>query len=399
MTETLAVIGGGQLARMMIPPAVELDINMRILVEAPTSSAAQVSTRSHVGTPKDLAAMREVTAGAQVVTFEHEHIPADILAQLDPKVAIHPSAQALKYAQDKGAMRAALSSLGVPLPRWQMAHTVAQVQQFGDEGGWPIIMKTPTGGYDGKGVAVIHRAEEATDWLENAPVLLEEKVEFDRELAVLLARSPSGEVAHWPVVETQQEDGICAQVNAPAPGLDDALAKQAQEVGTTIARELNVTGVLAVEMFQVGDTVLVNELAMRPHNSGHWTIEGAQTSQFEQHLRAVLDLPLGPTDALPGAWVMRNLLGCQGNDPTVGRAAALREVPQARIHLYGKEVRPGRKLGHVTVGAAEISQAQQLARRACDLLYKAATVPYSSEDTKDQPYDDKAEGTGENGRN
>lgn len=355
---------------MMVPPAVELDIDMRILVEADNSSAAQVSTRHQVGSPKDVEAMRNITAGAQVVTFEHEHIRAEILAQLEATVAVRPSAGALKYAQDKGAMRAALAGLEVPVPRWKMAHTVAQVRQFGDEVGWPVVMKTPTGGYDGKGVAVIESAAQATAWLENAAVLLEEKVEFDRELAVLMARSPSGEIAHWPVVETQQEDGICAQVNAPAPDLDEALAQDAQQIATTIANALDVTGVLAVEMFQVGQTVLVNELAMRPHNSGHWTIEGAQTSQFEQHLRAVLDLPLGPTDARPGAWVMRNLLGCQNQDPTVGRAAALRAVPQARIHLYGKEVRPGRKLGHVTVGAPNFTQAQQLARRACDLLHR-----------------------------
>lgn len=371
MREKIVVIGGGQLARMMVPPAIELDLDLHILVEEPHSSAAQIATRTQTGTPKDLAAMRAITDGARVVTFEHEHIPAQVLAQLDPQVQIHPSSAALKYAQDKVAMRQALSELQVPIPQWAVADNETKVREFGERVGWPVIMKTPTGGYDGKGVAVIDNPQDALAWLEKGPVLLEEKINFERELAVLLARSPSGEVAHWPVVETQQEDGICAQVNAPAPNLSAKLASRAQAIGTTIAQALDVTGVLAVEMFQVGETVLVNELAMRPHNSGHWTIEGSQTSQFEQHLRAVLDLPLGPTQARPGAWVMRNLLGCEAGEATAGRRDALATVPNAHIHLYGKAVRPGRKLGHVTVVAQDHAQASAQARRACDILFRA----------------------------
>ena len=230
---------------------------------------------------------------------------------------------------------------------------------------------------------MVHAAAEAADWLAAlAPgdaLLAEEKVPFTRELAVLVARRPSGgtdgdgEVRAWPVVETIQEHGVCSEVLAPAPGLSAETAARAQEVGERIATGLGVTGVLAVEMFEVHhddgtSRLVVNELAMRPHNSGHWTIDGAVTSQFEQHLRAVLDLPLGETAATAEHSVMVNLLGSELEDPRAAYPALMARYPEAKVHLYGKEVRPGRKLGHVTVTGPDLARARATARAAVALL-------------------------------
>ena len=311
----VGVVGGGQLARMMQGPAVELGVQLSVLAEAPDAAAALVVPSAPVGDHRDVEAVRAFARGCDVVTFDHEHVPPDVLdALVADGVALHPSPAALRFAQDKLAMRERLTALGLPCPRWTAAHDADAVRSFGDEVGWPIVAKTPRGGYDGKGVRVLDgpdHLDELADWLEQVGrpgplqdgVLLEEKVPFTRELAVLVARSPSGQAAAWPVVETVQTDGICTEVLAPAPDLDADLAARATETGLRIAGELGVTGVLAVELFEVpggagasggdGASYVVNELAMRPHNSGHWTMDGAVTGQFEQHVRAVLDLPLG----------------------------------------------------------------------------------------------------------
>lgn len=371
MSRVVAVVGGGQLARMMVPPATELAITLKTMVEAEDTSAAQVTVHSPVGSPKSMDDMRSLVQGADVLTFEHEHIPQEILSQCD-KVSIQPPPSALLYAQNKLKMREKLQEIGAPVPAWARAESRDDVAKFGEEIGWPIIAKTPTGGYDGKGVRVVKSAGELDDWLEAGPVLLEEKVPFTRELAVLLARRPSGEIKHWPVSQSNQENGVCSEVIAPAPNLSEDAARRAQEVGTLIATELGVTGVLAVEMFIVDgeDTrLLVNELAMRPHNTGHWTIEGAITSQFEQHLRAVLDLPLGDTTPVPGVWVMKNLLGCNYDDAAHALPETLAQYPDAHVHIYGKGVRPGRKLGHVTVNADDAEEARRRANAAVDILF------------------------------
>ena len=375
----VAVVGGGQLARMMQESAIALGIHLRALVEADDGSTGQVVVDSTVGEASDASAVRGLSEGADVLTFEHEHVPQDVLAALSSDLPVNPPAGALLYAQDKLAMRERLGALGIPCPRWARLDTPQDLQHFGDEVGWPVIVKTPVGGYDGHGVRVVHSAEEAHDWFaRSTPLLAEEKVAFTGELAALLARRPSGEVRSWPVARTIQRDGVCAEVEAPAPGLDPEVARQAREIGERIARELGVTGVLAVEMFLVEEPradgqgrtqrVLVNELAMRPHNSGHWTIEGAVTSQFEQHLRAVLDLPLGdPTPRAPWS-VMVNLLGSELADPTLGLAGAFSASPDARVHLYGKSVRPGRKLGHVTVCGPDLAAARAQAEAAVAAL-------------------------------
>lgn len=382
MAAVVAVVGGGQLARMMQQAAIGLDVRLRVLVEAADGSTGQVVPDAPVGRADDEAAVRGILPGARVLTFEHEHVPGELLRQLEAEgVAVRPGPQALRHAQDKIVMRTALTELGVPCPRWAAVRTREELTDFGEATGWPVVVKTARGGYDGKGVRVVATADDAGDWLDaltgEDALLAEERVPFTRELAVLVARRPSGEMRAWPVVETIQRDGVCAEVLAPAPGLDPGLAAAAVDVATRIAEGLDVTGVLAVEMFEYDDggtdgpsssRIAVNELAMRPHNSGHWTIDGAVTSQFEQHLRAVLDLPLGPTDPRAPVSVMVNLLGSELPDPGAALGEVLARCPGARVELYGKEVRPGRKLGHVTVYGEDLESVRAEARTAVALL-------------------------------
>lgn len=372
---TVAVIGGGQLARMMQQSAVALGINLRALVEASDGSTGQVTVDKAVGAPADLDAVAALIDGADVLTFEHEHIPAATMEEAAQLVSVQPPASALLYAQDKIAMRERLTEMGIPCPAWARVEDEGQLEEFATTIGWPLIVKTPRGGYDGHGVAIAHSAADVESWWGNGPLLAEALVPFTGEVAALLARTPSGEVASWPVASTVQVDGVCAEVTAPAIGIRPETAAEARRIGERIASELGVTGVLAVEMFVVGDgadeRVLVNELAMRPHNTGHWTIDGAVTSQFEQHLRAVLDLPLGSTELrAPGTHaVMVNLLGSSCAQPARALAAAFAAGgADTKVHLYGKEVRPGRKLGHVTVVDADPSVGLERARAAVSAL-------------------------------
>ena len=367
---TLAVIGGGQLARMMAQPAIALGLPLRLLAEAPGVSAAQVIPDQLVGDYRDLETLRRVVEGCAVVTFDHEHVPTDHLHALEADgVAVRPGPEALVHAQDKGVMRERLAELGVPCPRNAIVADVAEVEAFG----LPCVLKTTRGGYDGKGVWFVRTVEDCAEPFAAAAasgvrLLAEELVDFRRELSALVARSPSGQAAAYPVVASTQKDGICHEVIAPAPDLDPDLAGRAQEIALRIAGELDVTGVLAVEMFETTDgRVLVNELAMRPHNTGHWTQDGAVTSQFENHLRAVLDLPLG-SPAPRARWtVMVNILG--GPDTEVGRLYdgyphALARDPRLRVHLYGKDLRPGRKVGHVNAYGDDLEDCLERARHA-----------------------------------
>lgn len=378
----VGVVGGGQLARMMQAPAVELGVQLSILAESEVASAALVVPSAPVGNHTDLDALREFARHCDVVTFDHEHVPQDVLEALEAEgVVTHPTRQALHFAQDKLAMRRRLTELGISCPRWAQARTAEDIAAFGDEVGWPVVAKTPRGGYDGKGVALIDSPDDVAEWLlrvgEPGPMqdglLLEERVDFVRELAVLIARSPSGQAAAWPVVETVQTDGICTDVIAPAPDLDGHLAAAATEAALRISGELGVTGVLAVEMFEVRDDAgraayRVNELAMRPHNSGHWSMDGAVTGQFEQHLRAVLDLPLGDPRPTTPWTVMANVLGGDYEHLYPAYRHIMARDPGAKIHVYGKSVRPGRKIGHVNVGSADLDDARERARHAADYL-------------------------------
>ena len=371
----VGIIGGGQLARMCAGPAAELGITVSVLAEAPDASAALVIPSAPVGSHADVDAVLAFAAHCDVVTFDHEHVPAPVLSALVAAgVPLHPTPEALVFAQDKLAMRSRLTEMGMPCPRWALARSAADVAAFAEEAGWPIIAKTPRGGYDGKGVLVARSADDMAEWLshegtEETGLLLEEKVDFVRELAVLVARSPSGQAAAWPVVETVQTEGICTEVLAPAPDLSPDLAACATESALRIAGELGVTGVLAVEMFEVRDGqgqpgFVVNELAMRPHNSGHWSMDGAVTGQFEQHLRAVLDLPLGDPTPHHRWTVMANVLGGSDEELYSAYRHVMARDPGAKVHLYGKGVRPGRKIGHVNVSGADLGGLRERAGHA-----------------------------------
>lgn len=372
---TVAVVGSGQLARMMQQAAIALGVRLRLLATDAGDSAAQVIADTHVGHHTDAEAVRAVAQDVAALTFDHEHVPQDILLALQADgVAVGPPPQALVHAQDKLVMRERLQALGVPCPRWTRVASPAEVEAFVADAGWPVVLKTPRGGYDGKGVAVLRSAEDldgTTGWFASFPdgLLVEEAVDFVRELAVLVARSPSGQAAAWPVVETVQVDGICKEVTAPAPGLDDDLATSATRAALEVAGELGVTGVLAVEGFETADgRFLVNELAMRPHNSGHWTIDGSTTSQFEQHLRAVLDLPLGEVRPRARWTVMANVLGGRYEDLYRSYLHVMAHDPAVKVHLYGKGVRPGRKVGHVTAWGDDLDEVRTRARHAADFI-------------------------------
>lgn len=364
MSAVVGVIGGGQLARMMIPPAVALGIEIRVLAEEGGASAALAATA--VGDYRDIGTVLDFAAGVDAVTFDHEHVPQEVLAALVAAgVAVRPGPAALAVAHDKILMRERLSALGVPVPDWGVVRDAAEVDAFLAAHGGAAVLKTPRGGYDGKGVRVVRASADVADWLAAGPLLAEELVDFRRELAALVARRPSGQVVAWPTAETVQRDGVCAEVVAPAPAAG-TLDGDARALAERIADGLGVTGVLAVELFETADgRLLVNELAMRPHNSGHWTIDGSTTSQFEQHLRAVLDLPLG--DPAPRApWsVMVNVLGGPAGATLPDRyPSALGAHPDVKFHSYGKASRPGRKVGHVTAVGVEVDEVRARARAA-----------------------------------
>jgi 5-(carboxyamino)imidazole ribonucleotide synthase len=377
----VGMVGGGQLARMTAQAAIALGATFRVLAESASESAALVTHDVAIGSHLSLSDVASFAGSCDVVTFDHEHVPADILTSLESSgVLVRPGSAALRFTQDKLAMRERLTALGVPCPRYAPVSSVADVEAFrdgpgGSGGSWPVVLKAVRGGYDGKGVWVCSSPAEVADVMGHGLALLaEEFVPFRRELAALVACSPSGQGAAYPVVQTVQVDGICREVIAPAPGLSASVAESAQATALRIASSLGVTGLLAVELFETSDgRLLVNELAMRPHNSGHWTIEGARTSQFEQHLRAVLDLPLGSCApaSVGGFTVMTNLLG--GTDPDIydRYIHVMAADPAVKVHFYGKGVRLGRKIGHVTiVGDAGDDPAvvRERARRAASYL-------------------------------
>jgi len=368
----IGMVGGGQLARMTHEAGIPLGIRFKLLSDTPQDSAAQVVNDVVVGDYRDLDTLRDFARGCDVITFDHEHVPTEHLRALEAEgIPVRPGADALVHAQDKGVMRARLTEIGVPCPRHRIVADPADVARFADEtGGWPVVLKTVRGGYDGKGVWVVRSQEEAAaPFRAGVPVLAEEKVDFARELAANVVRSPHGQAVAYPVVESIQVNGVCDTVIAPAPDLSPELSGQAQELALTIARELGVVGHLAVELFETHDgRVLVNELAMRPHNSGHWTQDGAVTSQFANHLRAVLDLPLG--DPRPRApWtVMVNVLGGDYPDMYQGYLHCMARDPQLKIHMYGKDVKPGRKVGHVTTYGDDLADVRERAAHAAGYL-------------------------------
>ncbi|MDT7573031.1 MAG: 5-(carboxyamino)imidazole ribonucleotide synthase [Actinomycetota bacterium] len=367
----VGMVGGGQLSRMTHQAAIALGLSLRVLADKTHDSAALVANGVEIGDHTSLEDLARFAAGCEVITFDHEHVPGGLIEALEADgVQVYPGSAALRHAQDKLVMRERLAGLGVPVPPFCPVATREQLEGFARHVGWPLVLKAATGGYDGKGVWVVGSADEAEEVLASGVRLVAEQfVPLQRELAAVVARSPYGQAAAWPVVETVQSDGICVEVVAPAPGLSEELALQAQGLALRLADELDVVGVLAVELFETADGLLVNELAMRPHNSAHWTIEGARTSQFEQHLRAVLDYPLGATQ-LTAPWVvMANVLGGQDEQGFDERLHMLfARDPALKVHLYGKEVRPGRKIGHVTALGSDLDDVRRRAREGADYL-------------------------------
>ena len=360
----VGVIGGGQLARMMIPAAIDLGIELRVFAEAENSSARIAATV--VGDYTDLDQVLAFARSVDVVTFDHEHVPLDNLDRVVSEgIAVFPPPEALALTQDKTMMRAGLAGLAIPQPRW----TVAEEESPDAPdlvGGFPCIAKLPVGGYDGKGVRIIHSWNDVRDWLAAGPVLLEELVSFRRELSQLSARRPSGDWSSWPVVETRQDGGVCSVVISPAPGIARGQSAEAEEIAQRIATECNVVGVLAVEMFEDHDgRILVNELAMRPHNSGHVLTEQSVTSQFEQHLRAVTDMPLGSTALRQSSGVMANIFG---GAPVEKWAAMSEQFPEVKFNSYQKSFRSGRKAGHLVVTGEDPTELSALAEKARDMF-------------------------------
>jgi 5-(carboxyamino)imidazole ribonucleotide synthase len=392
----IGIVGGGQLARMLAAPAIGLGLTVRLLSEGPDTSAAQVVPDTVVGDYTDAATVVAFGRGCDAVTFDHEHVPDSVLRTLEASgVAVRPGADALIHAADKVAMRTRLGSLGVPCPAWRVVETPQDLVEFGDQIGWPVIAKTSRGGYDGKGVWKIDAdtdaglpfdalrgplgpTERQSDAAASGPhpvILAEEYVPFVRELSALVVRRPGGESLAYPVSETVQRDGICHETTTPAPGLDADREADIQRLALGIAAALGVVGVLAVELMERPDgRVVVNELAMRPHNTGHWTIDGSHTSQFENHLRAVADLPLGPTGTRAPVVVMSNVLGGTRGDLVGALATLFAAAPGVRVQLYGKSVLPGRKVGHVTAYGEDVVSVQTSARAASDYLEGRAEI-------------------------
>ncbi|HET9649871.1 MAG TPA: 5-(carboxyamino)imidazole ribonucleotide synthase [Microlunatus sp.] len=371
---TVGIIGGGQLARMMYQASIRLGVGVRLLAEGPDVSAATIVRDVTVGDYTDPDTVRAFARTCDVITFDHEHVPTALLVELEASgLAVRPGPDALVHAQDKVVMRDRMAALGAPCPVYRVVADPAALVAFGDEHGWPVIAKTSRGGYDGKGVFKLDSAADAGvpfDGLKDGvAILAEEFIDFSRELSCLVVRSPSGQAVAYPVSETVQRNGICVETVTPAPDMSDEQRIAIQQLALRVGHELGVVGVLAVELMQRRDgRVVINELAMRPHNTGHWSIDGAHTSQFENHLRAVLDLPLGDPTAREPVTVMTNVLGGTVEDLPSALLHCFARDPKLRVELYGKQVKPGRKVGHVTTFGADLDDVRRRARHAAGYL-------------------------------
>lgn len=346
---TVGVIGAGQLARMMVAPATELGITLRLFATSSQDSGAQVC--SHVvGDYKNIEHLKKFAEECDVITFEHELVPLSVIKGLEAAgVRVYPSSAAFIYSQDKAEMRRKLQNF--PAPQWLVVSSADQVTEF------PLIAKSLSGGYDGRGVWKVASADQLSDLLQqNGTLLVEELINFDAEIAVMVARSPHGQATSWTPTETVQVDGICTMTISPATSISSDVAESAQRLALEVANEVGVVGVMAIEMFVKGGELFINELAMRPHNSGHWTIEGSRTSQFEQHLRAILDLPLGDPKMTSRYAVMGNILGGEKTNMYRPYLHLMARNPDLKFHQYQKEVRLGRKIGHVTALGDDLVQ-------------------------------------------
>ncbi len=375
---TVGVIGGGQLARMMLPAAISMGLEIKVFAEVEGSPAHNAATQ--VGDYTDIEQLSAFAKTVDVITFDHEHVPIEILETLVSQgVSVHPGPHCLKFAQNKLLMRRRLSELGLPMPAWQAVGSSSEVAAFIADHGPEIVVKTPIGGYDGKGVRVISDSSEVDDWLKDidrfgGELLCEQRVRFTRELSQLVARNASGQLETWQIVQTVQSGGVCSEVIAPAP--EPVKTSQAAQIARAICEGLDVTGVMAVELFETdAGELLINELAMRPHNSGHFTIEGSVTSQFEQHVRAVANLPLGSTAMSSEHAVMLNLLGVDSENTLVENfPKAMRDFPELKFHSYQKPPRPGRKMGHITALGQDYVQLLERCHAAAAKLYESKSA-------------------------
>ena len=359
----VGVIGAGQLARMMAVPASDLGIDFKVFAAIPNDSAAQVS-HFVLGDYTNIDSVLEFAKSCDVLTFEHELVPQSVIKAVEAAgIKVYPGSQSFTYSQDKLEMRKKIAELNLPNPKWQ------KYQGEGCEIGFPLIAKLPSGGYDGRGVFQIDSEAQLQELhIKAGTLLLEEKLNFDYEISVMVARSPHDQAATWPATLTIQSDGICTSTVTPVPEISDALANKVQAAALEIASGISLVGVMAVEMFIIGENFYINELALRPHNSGHWSIEGSETSQFEQHLRAILDLPLGSTALRTKFTVMGNVLGGKKSDMYRPYLHLMARAPNLKFHQYGKEVKPGRKIGHVTMCGENLLQLQQEVAHAVDYM-------------------------------
>ena len=359
----VGVVGAGQLARMMAVAANDLGIDFKVLAAIPNDSAAQV-THYILGDYSDINSVLDFAKNCDVLTFEHELVPQSVIKAVEAAgIKVYPRSDSFTFSQDKLEMRKKISELNLPNPKWQ------KYQGQDREISFPLIAKLPSGGYDGRGVFQIDSEAQLLELYKKAgTLLLEEKLNFDYEISVMVARSPHGQAATWAPTQTVQSEGICTMTIAPAPDLSESLGQQAQLMALSIAAEIKLVGVMAVEMFVKGDQLFINELAMRPHNSGHWTIDGSVTSQFEQHLRAILDLPLGDTSMTTKYAVMGNVLGGDKQDMYRPYLHLLARTPKLKIHQYRKEVKPGRKIGHVTLLGENLVELTTEVQHAIDYM-------------------------------
>lgn len=358
---TVGIIGAGQLARMTVAPAEALGVNLLLFAESSDDSAAQIAEHV-VGDYRDLDALKEFAKRCDFVTFEHELVPLAVIKGLEAAgVKVFPTSDSFQYSQNKALMRQRLSQY--PAPKWKVINDGDDLLEF------PFIAKSISGGYDGRGVWKIKNHDDLDEILnEVTQLLIEELVEFDFEIAVMVARSAHGQAVTWAPTETIQTEGICTSTISPAPKLSQEMAEKAQHLALSIASDLSLIGVMAVEMFVKGDELFINELAMRPHNSGHWTIEGAKTSQFEQHLRAILDLPLGEPAMVAPYAVMGNILGGDKTDMYRPYLHLMARNPNLKFHQYKKEIRKGRKVGHVTVVGQNLLELTEIIAHARDYM-------------------------------
>lgn len=359
---TVGIIGGGQLAQMLAQSVKPMGARCVVLDPDP-NACAQSDAELIIAEYTDTEALAELADRCDVVTYEFENVPARATDALAGKIGVHPNPGALRIAQDRLNERTMFAELGIQTPRYEAIDSVDDLLAALETIGAPALLKARTLGYDGKGQVLVSDAqhvEESWNTLGGVPAILDAFVPFVRELSIIAVRGQDGRVAFYPLAENTHRGGILRVSKAPARDVSDKVEKQARDAATSLLSHLDYVGVLAVEFFQIGvgdDAHLVaNEIAPRVHNTGHWTIEGARTSQFENHMRAVMGIELGSTDPI-GCSAMVNIIG---DDP---RPGALEAVPEAHVHMYGKAPRAGRKLGHVTLNAPNESDLDALLER------------------------------------